>query len=78
MGGLKNGVYKTMTKKYDELREVYVSLINEHERLKDTLRENEYDSHSDKMYDSGRRVATIEAIQDIEELLNKWAEEDSE
>lgn len=51
---------------YTELQEVYRKLIDKREESKSTYRRNQ----------KGREVGLLEAISEIEELLNEWHDRD--
>lgn len=72
--------------RYDELRsEVYLEQIDRHQNARQRP-EDEYDLHlgvnvntgtdAAEAFWRGYELATIHAVQDVEELLNRWAEED--
>lgn len=66
---------------YGDLRAVYVTLIEEHQSLKAKINRDDYDdtyTHEkhQREHDKGRRDATLEAVQEIEALLNEWNDAD--
>lgn len=66
--------------RYEQLREVYKDLIDEHEEVKSELREgfeDEVGGDIREVHLNGKKSGLIEAISEIEELLNQWDREDS-
>lgn len=66
----------TETDHYDDLQDVRLRLIDEHQKMKSYVNEGEDPQDIGIRYAEGKRDGLIEAISQVEDVLNDWNDRD--